>query len=132
MSGTNGHNHKANGKQGKSRVGKGKPPVEHQFRAGVSGNPKGRPKGSVDIWARVRRKLRQKVAKGPKAGERYADLVAAAIVKAAVKGRWPATKELLDREHGKPAESVAHTGGVEVKVVYVPVANGRLANAERN
>lgn len=122
---------------GKQRKNSGEVPESlkpHAFPAGHSGNPKGRPKGSVDIWARVRAKLREKVREGPHEGRAYADLVADSIVKAVLQGKWPQTKELLDREHGKPVDTVAHEGAVQIQVVYVPTPmNGRVSDhAARN
>ena len=35
-------------------VGKGHPPIEHQFKPGQSGNPKGRPKGAKGVTTIVR------------------------------------------------------------------------------
>ena len=44
----------------------GKPPKHTQFRKGQSGNPKGRPKGSKNITALIRKVLEEKViVKGP-------------------------------------------------------------------
>lgn len=42
-------------------VGYGRPPVERQFKAGQSGNPKGRPKGSRNFAAEVIRMLEKTV-----------------------------------------------------------------------
>lgn len=36
------------------KVGFGKPPVEHQFKPGRSGNPRGRPKGAKSLMAALR------------------------------------------------------------------------------
>ena len=42
-------------------VGYGKPPESTRFRKGVSGNPKGRPKGSLNVATAFTKALREKV-----------------------------------------------------------------------
>jgi hypothetical protein len=42
-------------------VGYGKPPVNSRFRKGVSGNPKGRPKGTLNLATVLERTLREEV-----------------------------------------------------------------------
>lgn len=71
------------------------------FMPGVSGNPSGRPKGSVNLWARVRRILMEETVDGGT----VADQVAKALVDAAKEGKWPHLKEIIDREEGPIAVS---------------------------
>lgn len=42
-------------------VGKRKPPRQHRFKKGSSGNPKGRPKGSRNIATEIKRELKRSV-----------------------------------------------------------------------
>lgn len=42
-------------------VGKGKPPKEHQFKPGQSGNAKGRPKGSKNVHHVLSKILKEKI-----------------------------------------------------------------------
>jgi pantoate kinase len=42
-------------------VGYGKPPKEHRFKKGKSGNPNGRPKGALNIATVIDRVLQEKV-----------------------------------------------------------------------
>lgn len=42
-------------------VGYASPPVQHRFKKGKSGNPKGRPKKQDDLWSHLNRVLNRKV-----------------------------------------------------------------------
>lgn len=46
---------------GNSNVGYGRPPEATRFKKGVSGNPKGRPKGSLNLATVFTKTLREKV-----------------------------------------------------------------------
>lgn len=45
----------------KQKVGYGKPPAEHRFKPGQSGNKKGRPKGSKNTYTMLNEILEQKI-----------------------------------------------------------------------
>ena len=45
----------------KNGVGYGRPPIATRFKAGQSGNPKGRPKGSKNMLTLLREELDQKI-----------------------------------------------------------------------
>jgi len=47
--------------EGRFHGGYGKPPKETQFRRGVSGNPKGRPKGRLNLATVIQQILREKI-----------------------------------------------------------------------
>jgi hypothetical protein len=71
------------------RVGPGRPPKHSRFKPGESGNPNGRPKGSVNLRTRVTQQLRQTVTvtrNGRPVKMSKADLIALQIVDSAAKG----------------------------------------------
>ena len=42
-------------------IGYGKPPKKHQFKKGVSGNPRGRPKGKSSLLSDLNKIVNQKI-----------------------------------------------------------------------
>jgi len=74
-------------------VGDRRPPKHSQFKPDVSGNPKGRPKGSVNLRTRVSQQLRRMVTvtrNGRPVRMRKGELIALQIVDAAAKGDFKA------------------------------------------
>ena len=80
----------------------------HQFKAGISGNKSGRPKGSLSMVALIRKELQANNAKKAKA-------IVRALLKEAEAGNISHIKELLDRIDGKVADKVEAEFGVVIK-----------------
>lgn len=79
-------------------VGYGKPPEHSRFQAGQSGNPKGRPKGSLNLATAVNRALREKVViteNGRRKSITKLDAAVKGLINRAVKGDAKATQQLL-------------------------------------
>jgi hypothetical protein len=85
---------------GEYKVGPGRPPKEHQFKPGQSGNPGGRPRGE-SVTATLRRLLEKQ-----HNGKSIQELVAERIIKEALTGKFQFAKELLDRVEGRPAQKL--------------------------
>ncbi len=73
-------------------VGRGKPPKEHRFQPGKSGNPAGKPVGAVSIMAAVRKHLNENP-------EQLHEL-AKSLVENAKQGNAVALRQILDRLDG--------------------------------
>jgi hypothetical protein len=96
-------------------VGYGKPPVEHQFPPGVSGNPDGTPRSRSNLWRHFCRWLEMsptqlaEAAKDKKLtmAERAAIKQVRQLVAKGLAGTaWLATREAWNRDEGKPTEHV--------------------------
>lgn len=79
-------------------TGYGRPPVRGRFRKGVSGNPKGRPKGSKNLATIFRKITNEKVQVNGPRGPRWISKLEAGItqlVNRAAKGDPKAIRELI-------------------------------------
>lgn len=81
------------------KVGYGQPPLEHRFKKGRSGNPKGRPKGSKNIKTMLENLLtaRQTIREnGRKTSVQHIEIVLKQLLAKALKGDLKATHSLLE------------------------------------
>lgn len=79
-------------------VGYGKPPQHSRFQPGQSGNPKGRPKGSLNLAVALNRALREKVTvveHGRSHQITKLDAAVKGLVNRAVKGDAKAMQQML-------------------------------------
>jgi hypothetical protein len=82
-----------------NRVGYGSPPESMRFKKGVSGNPKGRPKGSLNVSTVFVKALRQKVVINEQGKRRTVTKLEAALkqlVNKAATGDLRALHQLLE------------------------------------
>jgi uncharacterized protein DUF5681 len=90
------------------RVGYGKPPKEHRFQPGESGNPKGRPKGSKNTSTLLRKILDRKIEVRTGASVRKASMREAILIRfadAAPKGDTKSAHFLLQRYDAETAQA---------------------------
>lgn len=79
------------------------PSEDTQFKQGQSGNPGGRPKGTVSVT----RLIHEELAKGD---ESTARLLVRAMIRQAKKGNVAAFKELIERTDGRTVQGHELTG----------------------
>jgi uncharacterized protein DUF5681 len=86
------------------RAGKGGiiPPVEHQFKPGISGNPGGRPRVLSDAY----RKMLATVNERDPEGRTNAELAAEAMKIEMLKGEIPALRELRSATEGERTRTI--------------------------
>lgn len=108
-------------------VGYGKPPKETRFKKGQSGNPKGRPKGSVSLASRLEKALNEMVE--VRDGDRVrkmtkAEIMIQSLIARSMKGDQRAVSTLLRlmKETGqtRPPEEEPRTGGTVMFPVPMP------------
>lgn len=95
----------------------GNPPEEHRFKKGQSGNPRGRPKGSMTLTGFLRKALWEGDA------ERAKRIIDAMITKAE-EGDISHIREILNRIDGKVLEKTETDGTVRVVVTYQDTNDG--------
>ena len=76
----------------------------HRWKKGQSGNPSGRPK-SKTLSNAYRNKLEEPVPNDPE-GRTWAELIAEAQVRDAVRGNVQAAREIADRTEGKARQAI--------------------------
>ncbi len=98
-------------------VGYGKPPAEHQFVPGRSGNPAGTPPARSNLWRHYCRFLEMsdaeraavKKRRDLTAAERVALKQVEQLIKKGLAGTaWLATRESWCRDEGKPTEHIQY------------------------
>jgi hypothetical protein len=100
-------------KQREYEVGNCKPPKEHQFKPGESGNPKGPPRRCVQLWTYICRymamtdeQLKRAEEKKLKLSEQWALRIVKDTKKVNFVGLDRFARYVIDRDEGKPTEHV--------------------------
>lgn len=104
--------------QGDTQVGYGRPPKTTRFKKGQSGNPKGRPKGSLNVATVFSKTLREKVMINENGERKTVSKLEAAVKQLVNKAATGDTRSLrLLLELARDAEAKENAGGVQIPIV---------------
>lgn len=116
-------------------VGYGKPPREHRFKPGQSGNPTGRPKGSRNLATAVRKALDQRVPvreDGRYRKRSATEVIAQQVVRKAMTGDLRAAQWLLQLSQTEAVRSEADPPEGELSSEDVAILTDFLARHDRD
>lgn len=113
-------NPKKKKEDGRKNNGKHQAFKEAQWKPGVSGNPKGRPKQKT-ISEELRDVLDQEM-RGAN-GITHLEAMAKVMIKEALKGKFPFAKEILERTEGKVADKTELTGASGEPIQILDLSN---------
>lgn len=85
------------------------------FEKGQSGNPAGRPKGSISVVSELKKKLEEIPKEGNPEKKRYLDMLVIKVIKKALAdGDVPMIKDIIDRIDGKAKQPTELSGEVNL------------------
>lgn len=96
-----------------------KPPKEHQFKKGASGNPNGRPTGSRNLSTILKAMLEEDVEvviDGNKERRQFQEVIIRKLLKKANDGDIRAIIEIFDRVEGKSKETISQETEMTINV----------------
>ena len=94
----------------KQEKNKARPKRPGRWKKGESGNPNGRPKGSVSLVGMLKKLLEENPGEG--------EAVVKQWIEDAKGGRFPQLKEMIERIDGKVADKIESDNKVQVTVRY--------------
>ena len=98
------------------------PPVEHRWKKGVSGNPRGRPKKRDSLTSLLKEEI-AKICPADREKRSWKELIVRATLQLAMKGNPTALKEVWERLDGKILQTervqLSGTEGREIKIKVV-------------
>ena len=92
------------------------------FPKGVSGNPNGRPKGTLNYQTKMRMAIEAVAQSQNKTPEELEELIYKTGIKQAMRGDWKFYEDYMNRVHGKPLQptDVTSNGETIEGVVMLP------------
>ena len=125
--------HAVRQRDGDYEVGNAKPPKEHQFKPGESGNPKGPPKHRTNLWVwfcKYSNMTDAQLARLDRSKLTQAQQTALKIVEQGTSGAKPEWERMaryvVDREEGKAAEHLLIGGESELTDEECEQLKGRI------
>ena len=100
-----------------------------RFRQGVSGNPNGKPPGSISVVAELKKKLEEIPKEGNPEKKRYLDMLVLKVIKKALaEGDVSMIKDIIDRIDGRPKQPTEFSGSVYLNKIS-PEEQEKIDNA---